>query len=328
MKLKKTEQQLDTPLTSVLWVAQSNFANGNGIKVHEHGYYHLFMIRQGNVVVSVDRERYSLTDGEAILSGPGVPHGMSEVTIPMVNCYEIKFVVGATRLRKILSTLPDKLPADPFVISLVKEIVTEGACGEPMSATLTSDYLLTLINYLHRHYGSREQTETTVIDTTGYSELSRRIVNYLESNFNREVPLQELADEVGFNKNYICSAFKRDTNMTIGTCMTTIRIHKAAELISFSDMNLNQVAEATGFVNQSHFNRIFKKIVGLPPGQYRRMFTADILISPDIAEINDDLIQGILDQNGFIASVMGHKLLSIEDILRDIGETVNTEREI
>lgn len=99
--------------------------------------------------------------------------------------------------------------------------------------------------------------------------------------------------------------------MTIGNCQTAIRIRKAAEMISFSDMNLVQVASATGFTNLSHFNRIFKKIVGIPPGQYRRMFTGSILTKID----DETAIQEVVGQNGFIVSVLGRKRLTIAEII-------------
>lgn len=295
---------------NVLWVAESNFPIKAGIKEHTHEYYHLFYVRQGPVDFPVNDEVYRMGDGEFILARPGMLHGMNEVTERLVRCYEIKFSVSSHRLERLLETLPPKMERDDFVSTLIKELVEECARGEPASPTIASDYLLTLINYLYRHYGVPETVDTGVVDTTGYSAVSKEIVHYLETHYQHEVPLQEVADALGFNKNYICSAFKRDSGMTIGGCLTIIRIRKAAELISFSDMNLAQVAEATGFTNLSHFNRIFKKVVGMPPGQYRRSFPADILLPGDVT-----LSPEWMEQNGFIYSVLGGKKISAVTVL-------------
>ncbi|HIT57054.1 MAG TPA: helix-turn-helix transcriptional regulator [Candidatus Galloscillospira stercoripullorum] len=294
---------------NVLWVAESNFPIKGGIKVHTHDYYHLFYVRQGPVDFPVGDQVLAMEDGEFIIPPPGTPHGMNEIKERMVRCYEIKFSVSSHRLERLIASLPPKLPRDEFAGALIRELVEESARGEPASPTIASDYLLTLINYLYRHYGDRVEVTTGVIDTTGYGQVSKDIVRYLEAHYQQEVPLQEVADALGFNKNYICSAFKRDSGMTIGGCLTIIRIRKAAELISFSDMNLTQVAEATGFTNLSHFNRIFKKIVGVPPGQYRRMFPADILLPGDVEKSPE-----WLEQNGFVYSVLGGKKLSAETI--------------
>lgn len=316
---KEKENALATSI-NVLWVVESNFVEGNGIKSHEHGYYHLFMVREGTANVTVGDRDYHLSNGDFFIAKPGISHHMHDVDIPILNCYEVKFVSMSSQVSKMLDTLPDFFPADSFTREIVKGIVAEGARGEVSSPKFAGDYALVLIEYLHRHYGVREPISTSVLDTTGYSELSRKVVAYLEEHFVEKLLLQEVADAVGLNKNYMCSAFKKDTGMTVGTCLTVIQIRKAAELISFSDLTLNQVASATGFVNLSHFNRIFKKVVGIPPGHYRRMFSGDILSIQDYKEISDETLQTILDQNGFIVSVLGRKHLSIQGILNQIQE--------
>lgn len=296
---------------NILWVAESNWIADSGIKPHTHDYYHMFMVRQGPLEFIVDSHSYILNKGEVILACPDIVHGLTSQA-PMGRVYEIKFTTESPSLKSILESIPPQLPSAPLAELLVKELVEESNLQEPSSLAFISDYLLSLINYYSRHYGKPAQHSSSTIDTSGYSAVSSKIVEYLETHYAREIPLQEIADMVGFNKNYTCSVFKRDSGMTIGTCQTIIRIHKAAELISFSDLNLTQVATATGFTNLSHFNRIFKKVVGIPPGQYRRMFAADVLIP---GSYDENAAKQLVGQNGFIISVLGKKRLSISDIL-------------
>ena len=98
--------------------------------------------------------------------------------------------------------------------------------------------------------------------------------------------------------------------MTIGKCHTVIRIKKAAEAISFSDLNLSQVSSSLGFASLNHFNRVFKKVVGIPPGQYRRMYQAEIMVPGD-SSVDSELIE----YGGFIMSVLAGKKLTISDIM-------------
>lgn len=300
-----------TSKVNVLWVAESNWTANSGIKAHSHDYYHMFMVRQGPMRFLLDDETFELNNGEALLAQPGITHGITNSSGHVAKIYEIKFTVQSPTLKMMLKGLPPTLPPSPLAEELVRELVAESGLQETASPAIASSYLLSLINYYVRHYAVREADSTSVIDTTGFSPVSVAIVHYLESNFAREVSLQEIADAVGFNKNYICSVFKRDAGMTIGNCQTAIRIRKAAEMISFSDMSLSQVASATGFVNLSHFNRIFKKVVGIPPGQYRRMFTADMLVGA----ADETALAEVAAENGFIVSVLGRKRLSINEIL-------------
>lgn len=305
---------------NILWIAESNWLSGSGIKPHLHDYYHMFMVRQGPLNFIIEDEACQLDKGAAILARPGVIHGLKS-EIPMGRVYELKFTVQSPSLKSLLESIPSQLPPDAFAEGLVQELVAESCLQEPSGLTFMNDYLLSLINYYSRHYGTSVHHATFSIDTSGFSPVSQKIAEYLEANYAREIPLHEIAEVVGFNKNYTCSMFKRDSGMTIGTCQTVIRIRKAAELISFSDMNLTQVANATGFTNLSHFNRIFKKVVGIPPGQYRRMFASDILFS----NLTDESTQRLIGQNGFIISVLGKKRLSIYDILECTGQAAEED---
>lgn len=312
---------------TILWVAKSNFLRPNGIKPHTHNYYHLFLVREGPTEFIIGKEKLLLDQGQCLLAKPGTLHGLNSEPSPVTRLYEVKFTVSSPKTERLLSALPNRFPSDSFVTTLISELVAEVVCNKPSSQDFAAGYLFSLVNYLFRHYGDSTQTEDdgAIIDTVGYSDLSREIIRYLELHCDREVPLQEIADQLGLNKNYICTVFKRDSGMTIGSCQTAIRIRRAAELISFSDMSLNQVAAATGFVNPSHFNRIFKKVVKISPGQYRRMFSSNILTYD---KSDDKVIQKALQENGFIVSVLGRKRLTIEDIFHQMNnEGPNPEGE-
>lgn len=307
--ISKPERNLN-----VLWVAESNFPANSSIKPHTHSYNHLFLVRRGPIEFAVGEARHILDEGESILAKPGVLHGMSRVKSRMVRCYEIKFACA----NPILSSLPDRFPRDDFAEGLVQELVAESARSRPASPAFAADYLQALINYLYRAYGTPEDSESTTIDTTGFSQVAKDIVKHLENNYKEDLSLQEIADAVGFNKTYICSMFKRVSGMTIGNCLTAIRIRKAAEAISFSDMSLSQVSALSGFTNLSHFNRIFKKVVGIPPGQYRRMYPAEILVPGD-SDVNSEL----LEQKGFITSVLAGKKLTVSDVMAQADWAIN-----
>ena len=302
---------------TILWVAESNFQPEGGLKLHTHDYYQIFMVRVGPQRYTIGEETRTLKDGECVLVRPNELHGMENISGEICRCYEVKFTASTARLEALLAALPTFFPEDELVLGLIRELVAESARARASTPTFASDYLVALVNYLFRHFGEAggEDEDDGVVDTVGYSDLSREIIRYLEQNYDREVPLQEIADAVGFNKNYICAVFKRDSGMTIGNCQTAIRIRKAAEFISFSDMSLAQVASATGFTNLSHFNRIFKKVTRIPPGQYRRMFAAGVL---SVGQPSDENTEKILQQNGFIVSVLGRKKLTIQEIVQQL----------
>ncbi len=69
----------------------------------------------------------------------------------------------------------------------------------------------------------------------------------------------------GYNRNYICTAFKRNCGFTVRTYLNYVRIFHAAEMIAYGDYTLQQVCAAVGFNDPSYFTKTFRKIVGIPP---------------------------------------------------------------
>jgi AraC-like DNA-binding protein/quercetin dioxygenase-like cupin family protein len=271
--------QHPSPISGVnaLWMVETHYTAGDHIPAHLHWYYHLFMVRRGTAELTVQGVRRTLSDGAFLFVRPGVEHSMLRVTSPTAVCVEVRIVTMTPQAEKLLLDLPDAFPATPFVTHLVDEMIAENSSKDAASAGFISDYFLALSAYLHRHYGSSPHPDSGLLDTRGFSELSRAIIQYLSAHLTESLPLQKIADAMGYHKNYICTAFRQDTGMTVGNCLLTLRIRKAAELLSLSDMDLKEISTSCGFVNFSHFTRAFKQATGTPPGQYRRRLASDMI---------------------------------------------------
>lgn len=83
--------------------------------------------------------------------------------------------------------------------------------------------------------------------------------------------LQQASEELEINPAYLSREFsKYFDNLTFGEYMRKLRIEKAMQLIQSSDYSLTEIAYLTGFSDQSHFNRTFKKQTGINPSIYKR----------------------------------------------------------
>ncbi|WP_457127378.1 chromate resistance protein ChrB domain-containing protein [Mucilaginibacter sp. HD30] len=83
--------------------------------------------------------------------------------------------------------------------------------------------------------------------------------------------LQQASEELEINPAYLSREFsKYFDNLSFGDYMRNLRIDKAKQLIETTDHSLTEIAYLTGFSDQSHFNRIFKKQVGQSPSVYKK----------------------------------------------------------
>lgn len=85
-----------------------------------------------------------------------------------------------------------------------------------------------------------------------------------------ELSLVKVAEYVGLNEKYFTNRFTKETGETFSSYLTKLRMQKAKELLKTTTFKIYEIAEMTGYNNVEHFNRMFKKLNGISPLQYRK----------------------------------------------------------
>ena len=99
----------------------------------------------------------------------------------------------------------------------------------------------------------------------------RRVTEFIEDNYPRVIRLQELASLAGLSESYFCSAFKASKGVSPHAWQMQRRIEHAQTLLLLQPrVSLPHVATATGFSDQAHFTRVFKKLTGITPAAWIR----------------------------------------------------------
>lgn len=299
---------------NILWVILSHFGKGAGIKAHKHEYHHVFYVHRGNATFVVNGQQYELGAGCAIFASKGVVHELLPIDNQLTIMSEIKFSLSSKSLESAIQRLSPLIPPSDLNKALIDRIMDESVRLSAASQTAMKSYLYTLLYNWTADVRHSADDDSAIIETEGFSPVSKAIVRYLEENYKNNFDLQAVADAVGYNKNYLCSIFKKDSGITVGDCLYLIRVRKAAEFISYSDMELAQVAENTGFSNVSHFNRVFRQITDIPPGQYRRYYNADIRLKEDSLDKPPTLPPTY--NEAFVVSVLAGKKVGPDMILK------------
>ena len=92
---------------------------------------------------------------------------------------------------------------------------------------------------------------------------------YMKEHYTEPITLNDIAAYTNYNPSYLSTIFRRHEGIPPLDYLTNIRIRQARLLLACKDFSISDVALMVGFQNISYFNKIFKRIVGQTPGEYK-----------------------------------------------------------
>ena len=103
------------------------------------------------------------------------------------------------------------------------------------------------------------------------SQYVSRIREYIHASYsNSNLSLYMVAEQVGISPSYLSRLFKQEMQASFVDYVNSVRVEKSLELLRSSDLKIKDIAFQTGFNSMQNFFRIFKKLVGVTPGEYRQ----------------------------------------------------------
>ncbi|OBZ97568.1 hypothetical protein ADU59_00725 (plasmid) [Pararhizobium polonicum] len=98
----------------------------------------------------------------------------------------------------------------------------------------------------------------------------RDVLTWMTTNYSRNVRLEQLAKMAKMTETSFSRFFKRTTGTTFSRYLSELRMAKACELLTRSDLPVTAIATDVGYDNLSNFNRTFRVLRGMPPSRYRQ----------------------------------------------------------
>lgn len=101
------------------------------------------------------------------------------------------------------------------------------------------------------------------------STLVRDISEYINEHYKEDISLQDVASVLGYSDVYFCKIFKQNFGRNFITYLNNYRIDKAKELLENAAINIKDISTEAGYRDANYFTRVFKRIVGMTPSEYR-----------------------------------------------------------
>jgi AraC-like DNA-binding protein len=106
--------------------------------------------------------------------------------------------------------------------------------------------------------------------TAGHQERGTRgAVALMRERFAERLTIQKLAENAGFAPDYFSKLLKRDEGVASEVYLQRLRMQRARQMLSDSELGIDAVAKLCGFSSRNYFHRAFKRVVGTTPSAYR-----------------------------------------------------------
>jgi AraC-like DNA-binding protein len=103
----------------------------------------------------------------------------------------------------------------------------------------------------------------------------RQVEAYLLERYEEDITLQLTADRFGISPSFLSRIFKEATGRSFSDYLLEIRMNKAMEWLAHTDWPLQHISDRLTYSTVQNFSRIFKKMTGAPPGEFRRQRRED-----------------------------------------------------
>ncbi|MBE9102981.1 helix-turn-helix domain-containing protein [filamentous cyanobacterium LEGE 07170] len=228
-------------------------------------------IRVERTIGSV-RHQERVIQGDVVVIPAGAWHRVNAeaaggILILGLDPKEFAQVIDETIERDGIELAPHFATADPLIhqmgIALKHALKASGKASHFYAETIVA----ALTAHLLQHYCTNAAVMPTYAGGLPQLKL-QAVINYIHDHLSDDLRLKELASIAQVSTHHFSQLFKQSTGMPPYRYVIHHRIERSKELLCRADLAIADVAKIVGFVDQSHFHRHFKRLVGVTPKQF------------------------------------------------------------
>jgi len=203
--------------------------------------------RQNRELRALIEEAGRLLEAAAAVSGNKAPYLALEVFQQLSAC-----LMSYMNRRGLMAELADRIPPER-ISRLDKHVSIKEALR----------FLAETGEILCEFAGTKQEQRTV--------EIIGRIQQYVRDNLHRQLSLTVIAETFYLNPSYLSRLYKQRTGKGLLEFINETRIMRAMELLRQPNLKVNEIAIAVGLESAAYFTRLFKKVTGLTPQEYREL---------------------------------------------------------
>lgn len=251
---------------------------------HWHEQLEILYFTEGNAIIQCNSVSYEAGPGDLIIINSNELHtgynpgnhlayycfniDPSLIHSCFIDTCEMKYIAP---IERNMILFENKVYGDSSIIECINTVICEYECKETAYELVIKSCSYKLLAMLIRNHVTKVISQAEYEKSLSYLERLAKVLNYIEENYNEKITVEELSSMSNLSSYYFCRLFKRVTGKTMNEYINTFRINKADYLLKNTDMNITEVAMATGFNDINYFSRTFKKYKKVSPSQSKKV---------------------------------------------------------
>ncbi len=261
--------------------------------LHTHDSIQINYVMHGSLEHIVNNNTYDLVKGDIFIIPPYIPHGLVKKNSCDFEIFELEFcpgfVFGTDNTLESFEGLFDFAYIEPFFVSecdikprlnltgkaqikveeMLDTLYREYTDREPSFLLAIRAVLLQLLVYVGRLFNENIDKNETRVLYERHRDAITESIDYINAHFTEDITISDISRMSMLSQSYFSYLFKCVIGKTFVEYLNELRIREAMKLLTGTNKRVTDICFETGFKNVNHFNRTFKKIVGISPMQYR-----------------------------------------------------------
>ena len=243
----------------------------NGLTYRKFGRpdYYLSYNHAGDMLVKINCKEYEVGPGTVFIYSPYQEQYYEQVDNQLISNYWVHFTgYGIPELLAKANLEADRVyrvSVNAEIPLLINTIIDEISRKQLNFKHISSLLLQQLIFVVSRLNALAENADRSFRIDSRLTET----LQYIRKNYQENITVCQLADMSGWSVSRFSCLFKQKFGVSPQQYLIAYRLQKAKELMAFTNLTLNQISEMTGFTDQFHFSKMFKKYENKTPMEYR-----------------------------------------------------------
>lgn len=235
--------------------------------VHLRGYYLIHYIQKGTLIFEENQRKHKLKEGDIFVIYPDTLNNYysADFNISLEFCWIGFMGDTAEKYLEYAGIKRDNpiahISNTDFADTILKLVTLFEKKNAPSEIELNS-LLLRCFHSIEKSIKPISKERINYVDT---------VLTYIDANYMKDISASDIAEFAKLNRSYLFKIFKQQTGLSVSKYLIKYRINKACEFFKEYGFTISQVAQMVGVDDIYYFSKLFKKVTGITPSEYKKM---------------------------------------------------------